>query len=101
MYIGMAVDCIGKECKNCPELDVNTRTEELYSNEGVVGIENTLSCANYAKCKIIKKHLESEKVEQEELKKLAEDNKPEPKPKTTRSRAKVTKTTKKEEKKNA
>ena len=54
--VSMKVKCIGEECVNCPQLDIEIHRDVLFSlTESVCA--NYLSCTNLGMCLRIKEHL--------------------------------------------
>ena len=49
-YVMMPVMCIGKMCKNCPNLNVDTSVSELFANGESVGCETELKCRGLQRC---------------------------------------------------
>ncbi len=56
MRVMMPVEVMSEACMNCPKLDVDTHTTELYSIDVSI-FENDLKCAHYPECKIIFNYL--------------------------------------------
>lgn len=50
----MLVQCLGKECVDCPELDIKVTH---YPFSPITGTINALSCVHLTKCKMIREHL--------------------------------------------
>ena len=54
--VSMMVRCLGNECINCPQLDIEINWYYLYG-DGDGDAVNILSCKNLPRCLRIKKHL--------------------------------------------
>ena len=53
----MGVECIGLECKACPELALDVDQYDLYDGERDSKIVNNVFCKHYRKCERIADHL--------------------------------------------
>lgn len=53
----MEVECIGPECKSCPELALDVDRYDLYPGERHPEFVNAVFCKYYRKCEKIMEHL--------------------------------------------
>ncbi len=49
IYVMMPVKCIGKICKDCPNLNIDTDVSEIYAN-GDKHYETDLRCRGVSRC---------------------------------------------------
>ena len=56
----MAVRCIGKGCKNCPELDIETISFDYSNLEERERYEVDLKCRHVSRCERIREMMEKE-----------------------------------------
>lgn len=59
IYVNMAVKCIGKLCKDCPNLEVDTSIFETMVN-GASIYEADLQCKNLPKCLLLYNMMEDD-----------------------------------------
>ena len=59
-YIMMPIKCVGKFCKNCPNLKVDSSVTEYTGNGEVIGTEVDLKCRSLHRCLRIKKMMEED-----------------------------------------
>ena len=58
IYVMMPVKCIGKLCKNCPNLNIDTDVSELFADGESVGYELDLRCRGVNRCLRIRQMME-------------------------------------------
>lgn len=59
IYVMMPVRCIGKICKDCPNLNIDNNTSDTFAGGEYVGTENDLYCRGVKRCSRIKEMVES------------------------------------------
>lgn len=63
IYVNMAVKCIGKMCKDCPNLQVDTDVSELISASADCfekHYETNLQCKNLQRCLLLYNMMEDD-----------------------------------------
>jgi len=60
VWVMMPVRCIGKICKECPNLNIDNNTTSMYADGAYVGNENDLYCRGVKRCSRIKEMVEKD-----------------------------------------
>ena len=60
VYVMMPVKCLGKLCKSCPYLKIDTQVSELFANGECAGYETNLQCRSIGRCLKIHRMVEEQ-----------------------------------------